>query len=392
MDSVIPFPNRKFVQEEAAHWVIRIEQQALSDSETIELKSWLQASSVHAQIFRETLEVYGRADILTVLAELLPLEQVKQPPPRPSLYRQYSLPIAACVMLLVTTLSVFMWQGGWNPMDQGGWDPMDNVQRELASYSTAIGDSKVVVLSDESTVTMNTDTLINIQFDEQHRRLVLDRGEAYFKVAKNPDRPFIVYAGDGQITAVGTAFSVYKRQNVVEVTVTEGKVTVQSDRAILDTLPAPSMDDELSGSGTPITAVLLQSGQVVSYDDEKIIAQVETVETNVIVKNLIWQQGMLAFEAEPLENVIAEFSRYNQQEIIIVDDELKALKVDGYFRSGDISGMLDSLQFNFGVKITRLDNDSISLSLHNGAHEGLAPNGAYEGFAPNGVYEGFAPK
>ena len=359
MDSVIPFPNRGVVQEQSAQWVVRMEQQALSDEETRELKSWLKASSVHAQIFRETVEVYGRADILMVLSELLPLEQVKEPQPRQSLYRQYSLAVAACVMVLVTTLSVLLWPGVWNPIDNG--------QRELASYSTAIGDSKIVVLSDGSTVTLNTDTLLDIQFDEQRRRLVLDRGEAYFEVAKNPGRPFIVYAGTGQITAVGTAFSVYKRQNVVEVTVIEGKVTVQSDRVILGAIPAPSLDNALPASRSPITAVLLQSGQVATYDN-KIIAQVETVEPKVMVRNLIWQQGMLAFEAEPLENVIAEFGRYNQLEIIIADEQLKAVKVDGYFKSNDITGMLNSLQYNFGVEITRLDNDSISLSLNN---EGL---------------------
>ncbi len=84
-----------------------------------------------------------------------------------------------------------------------------------------------------------------------------------------------------------------------------------------------------------------------------------------MVRKLIWQQGMLAFEAEPLADVIAEFSRYSQLEIIIADDQLKAVKVDGYFKSDDITGMLNSLQYNFGVEITRLDNGSISLSPNN---------------------------
>ena len=358
MDSVIPFPNQKAIQEESALWVVRMEQQTLSDQESKELKSWLKASQMHAQIFRETVEVFGRADILMVLSELLPLEQVKEPQPRQRLRRQYSLAVAACVMALVATLSVFLWEGVWNPFDNG--------QRDTASYNTEIGGRKVVVLSDGSTVTLNTDTLVDIRFDKQRRGLVLNRGEAFFEVAKNPGRPFIVYAGDGQVTAVGTAFSVYKRHNVVEVTVTEGKVAVQSDRAILDALPAPAVDNALSGSRPPLTAVMLLSGQVATYDDDKIITKIDTVEPKEMVKNLIWQQGMLAFEAEPLENVIAEFSRYNQQEIIIVDDELKAVKVDGYFKSDDITGMLESLQYNFGVEITRLDNESISLSLSNG--------------------------
>ncbi len=357
MDSVIPFPNRKAIQEEAALWVVRMEQQALSDQETRELKSWLKASPVHAQIFRETVEVFGRADILMVLSELLPLEPVKESQPRQRLRRSYFLAVAACVMALVTTLSVLTWQGVSNPVD--------NDQRDMASYETGVGGRKVVVLSDGSTITLNTNTLLDIRFDEHFRRLVLNRGEAYFEVAKNPNRPFIVYAGDGQTTAVGTAFSVYKRQDVVEVTVTEGKVTVQSDRAILDALPDSPMDDALSGGGSPITAVLVQSGQVAIYDDDKIIGQVETVEPTVMVRKLIWQQGMLAFEAEPLEDVIAEFSRYSQLEIIIADDQLKAVKVDGYFKSDDITGMLNSLQYNFGVEITRLDDNRISLGPNN---------------------------
>ncbi len=357
MDSVIPFPSRKAIQEEAALWVVRMEQQALSDQDTQELKSWLKASLAHAQIFRETVEVFGRADILMVLSELLLLEPVKESQSRKRLRRPYFLAAAAGVMALVTTLSVLTWQGVSNPVD--------NDRRDMASYETEVGGRKVVVLSDGSTITLNTNTLLDIRFDEHFRRLVLNRGEAYFEVAKNLDRPFIVYAGDGQTTAVGTAFSVYKRQDVVEVTVTEGKVTVQSDWATLDALPASPMDDALSDGGSPITAVLVQSGQVAIYDDDKIIAPVATVEPPVMVRKLIWQQGMLGFEAEPLEDVIAEFSRYSQLEIIIADDQLKAVKVDGYFKSDDIIGMLNSLQYNFGIETTRLDDNRISLSLYN---------------------------
>jgi len=357
MDSVIPFPNRKAIQDEAALWVVRMEQQALSDRETRELKSWLKASLVHAQIFRETVEVFGRADILMVLSELLPLEPIRDSQPHQHRRRPYYLAVAAGVMALVTTLSVLTWQGVSNPVD--------NDRRDMASYETEVGGRKVVVLSDGSTITLNTNTLLDIRFDEHFRRLVLNRGEAYFEVAKNPDRPFIVYAGDGQTTAVGTSFSVYRRQDVVEVTVTEGKVTVQSDRAILDALPASPMNDALSGGGSAITAVLVQSGQVAIYDDDKIIAPVATVEPPVMVRKLIWQQGMLGFEAEPLEDVIAEFSRYSQLEIIIADDQLKAVKVDGYFKSDDIIGMLNSLQYNFGIETTRLDDNRISLSLYN---------------------------
>lgn len=357
-DSVTPISNRKAIQDEAALWVVRMDQRALSEQETQALKSWLRASSTHARIFRETVEVYGSADILLVLSDLFPLEPVKKPKQQQPLFRQkYSLAFAACAMVLVTALSVFMWQGRWDPFDDGS--------RDLANYSTLVGGKKVVVLSDGSTVILNTDTSVAIRFNDQRREVVLERGEAYFEVAKNPERPFVVYAGDGQVTAVGTAFSVRMHQSLVEVAVTEGKVAVQSDRAERDLLPLPSMGNGLSGvvkgEADQIRAVLVQSGQVVTYDDQ-VIAELEIVAPEVMARKMIWQQGMLAFEAEPLENVIAEFSRFTHLEIIIADDELKAVKVDGYFKSDDITGMLDSLQYNFGIEIARLDKDRIRLN------------------------------
>ena len=93
-------------------------------------------------------------------------------------------------------------------------------------FLTQVGEQKTIALSDGSTVILNTDSVLDIELTENSRIMRLTQGEAHFDVAPNPDRPFLVYAGDGIVKAVGTAFTVYLRKKAVEVTVSEGVVAL----------------------------------------------------------------------------------------------------------------------------------------------------------------------
>src|SRR5262249_47175706 len=91
-------------------------------------------------------------------------------------------------------------------------------------YSTPVGGIDNVALADGSRMTLNTDTRIRVALTETERRIELDKGEGFFEVAKDPSRPFVVYAGNKRVVAVGTKFSVRRENDDVEVIVTEGRV------------------------------------------------------------------------------------------------------------------------------------------------------------------------
>ena len=95
-------------------------------------------------------------------------------------------------------------------------------------YETRIGEQNTITLVDGSVIQLNTDSQIQVNYLGNQRNIVLTAGEAHFDVAKDPQRPFVVSAGEGMVRAVGTAFSVRLDQQAVKVIVTEGKVALAS--------------------------------------------------------------------------------------------------------------------------------------------------------------------
>jgi transmembrane sensor len=181
------------------------------------------------------------------------------------------------------------------------------------------------------------------------RNIVLLDGEAYFDVARNDRVPFIVSVGETRIQAVGTAFSVQKRVDRVEVTVTEGVVQVEQD--------GPSSP----GAATPpFQPMLLRAGQVAQVSRPG-MPEIKEIEPQEMARKLLWQQKMLAFDGNTLQEVVDEYSRYTPFTIRIVDAETAAIRVGGYFRSDDVAGLLTSLEDNFSISVKQTDANSFEL-------------------------------
>jgi transmembrane sensor len=192
-----------------------------------------------------------------------------------------------------------------------------------------------------------------VNYSPTQRQLTLVRGEARFDVAKDKDRPFTVTVGEKSFTALGTIFNVQRNTNqAMELVVTEGKVLItKAMTSVID------IKDTLLSVNTPIKQDKLEATLVIS-GEKAVIAEnlasiaktpVEKVSLDQINRDLAWQQGMLIFEGEPLSTALAEISRYTSSSFEIVDSQLAELTVAGYFKAGDIDGLLTSLQSNFGI-------------------------------------------
>ena len=331
--NVIHLASQEMIHEEAAMWILRIESSPLSAEEKRELKEWASRSTTHAQVLRDTAEVWDRMDVMEGLAELLPLESK----PRSQRLRKYKPAFILGAPLLASVVVLFLFF-----LPSLGWFSNQKI------YETPIGALQVVKMEDGSAVTLNTATKIQAAFDVSQRKIELLKGEAFFEVAHDEHVPFIVTVGTTQIEAVGTAFSVQRLADEVEVTVTEGRVKItkvqQGDREV-----------------KPQQILFADGGQQVYLNDQKKIA-VQSVKPEEIAKVLMWQQRMLAFNGETLEEVIAEFSRYTQAEIRIVDEETAAIRVGGYFRSDDLPGIMKSLEENFEISVEQQSPNQFVLS------------------------------
>ncbi|MFC4314224.1 FecR family protein [Steroidobacter flavus] len=213
-------------------------------------------------------------------------------------------------------------------------------------YSTAVGELDTISLADGSRVTLNTDTRIDVDLSNKERRIDLRRGEAFFVVAKDATRPFVVYVDDKRVTAVGTQFSVRRDADDIQVVVTEGHVQLEQASAVI-TL------SKLAGRpGRPATA--LAAGAIARTAKSDVLVQGGSAPE--AEQLLSWRNGYLVFEATPLADAVAEFNRYSARKIVIDDPSLSALRISGNFRSSNADGFLWLLKSGFHVKIEEGDD------------------------------------
>jgi transmembrane sensor len=213
-------------------------------------------------------------------------------------------------------------------------------------YITPVGGLASVPMSDGSRITLNTDSQVRIALTQAERRIDLQQGEAFFEVAKDPNRPFVVQAGKKRVVAVGTRFSVRRDGDSIEVVVTEGKVRLEDA-----TRPLRSNVETGSQSATPEHPdgpVFLTPGTIAHADVSGVLVQKRTLTD--AETHLSWRSGVLMFRERSLADAVAEFNRYNVRKIVIADPAVATLKVEGNFRATNVDAFVRLLESGFAVR------------------------------------------
>jgi transmembrane sensor len=281
----------------AADWAVRRDLGPLNAQEQAEFEAWLNADVRH-------LGAYGRAE--AVLARLERLNTVgretDEAPAAANWTRRRTLIAAGAATAAAAGIGIALYPRGAGE-----------------TMSTEIGQMREVVLADGSIVSLNTDTEISVAYTSQARNITLTRGEAFFEVAKNKARPFVVTAGSTQVRAVGTAFTVsHLAEKPIQVLVKEGIVELQrSDVPQAPAVRATANVRAIVPPDAPIITVIMP--------EEK------------LVRDLEWQHGRIALDNETLADAAGEFARYSEVRII-VDPSVSAKTVTGLFAAGDPVG------------------------------------------------------
>ncbi len=217
---------------------------------------------------------------------------------------------------------------------------------ESQTLATAVGQQRNVTLADGSTVTLNTNTILETDLRRHTREIYLRKGEAHFQVAHDRSRPFLVHAGDAVVRAVGTAFEVrVLTDQHVDVVVDEGRVEVQAT-APLPALPNPAARAR-AVAATTVRA--LNAGERLSTASRDYA--VTPITAQQMSSELAWREGAIIFDGQPLSEAIAEIERYTDARIVVTDPEIARLRVGGRFRTGDVQEFFDALQTALPVSI-----------------------------------------
>jgi transmembrane sensor len=316
--------NYREIDQQAAEWAARRDAGSLTTSEQTEFEIWLSVDTRH-------VGAYAKAEaVLCQLERAGPAGAVS--------LRQCPAPESLTRRGLILTGSIAASLGVVLPGSYFAWRYLHQ-----QSYATQIGETRVVPLGDGSVITLNTNSRVTVNYTKSIREIHLLEGEALFDVAKNKRRPFVVVAGDTQVRAVGTSFTVkFLPDRPLLVLVQEG--TVELKRPDIPQAP-------------PVRVSV--NSKAVAPDDAPIKSeQVEPVE---ISRALAWRVGRISFDNETLKAAAAEFARYSSIEIevdpVVADETITGLFVSndpvGFARAAATSLNLRADVGSDEVRITR---------------------------------------
>ena len=308
--------------DDALGWIARFRSETASEDDRRRFALWL-VDDGHRAAMDQMLELWDDTAVLSVL----PVDTALETPAanQPSWFVSAAVAAAACLVVAVA-----LW-------------PFAPVETPTTYYQTAKGEQQTFRLDDTSTVALNTNSRIAVSYSDEERYIELIRGEVYFKVASNPERPFHVDAGVARTTVVGTAFNIYRSdRETVDITVVEGVVKVTE---------LGNSDSRMPASDT------LTANHHLIADQNGLKAQAEVDAS----RQLAWQRGEILAEQLPLHELVHQIERYNDMHILLGDRELAMLSVSGVFRVDQPQVILAALERSLDIRVVKVDDSTVQL-------------------------------
>jgi transmembrane sensor len=370
------------IYEEACEWFIECRAGDLDDATRVLFDDWLRMSPEHLRAYLEIAGIWNegpildpihRWDIDTLIAEasqdpdnvvalstsaLRDVTRRSVPPTMqqdasatrphgevPSMHnpivakRQRFLAIAASIVTLSLAVGTLTWIELFR----------------MPTYVTAIGEQRSVLLDDGSRVTLNTASRLEVDLRKDRRLVRLLEGEALFDVTHDAARPFTVRAANVVLSDVGTQFNVYLRPSRTTVTVVEGRVAVDTERAVEN-------QDEKG-----IREASTRGPLILAASDGAVITALGVAATQHgvdVAAAIAWTRRQLIFERRPLGEVAEEFNRYNRSRIAIDSPELQRQEVTGVFQAKDPASFIAFLSTIPGVEIHKDQDGTLLVTIH----------------------------
>jgi transmembrane sensor len=339
---ILAFPDTAAIDAEAAAWVARFDAGEVSARDQAAFQEWLNRSALHRSTIAEYGNLWSEFDALKQLTECSGAEpDTIAPGSQPALLARARPWLAACAAVAIVGaggMAFFYPKPQTHQTNLAPRAKLDNPSPTGLFYESAVGAQKRITLADGTSVILNTNSRLDVNFAADRRDVRLVRGEAYFDVVHDKARPFTVYARDYVVRDIGTAFAVHlSKEGLVEVGVTKGSVEVT---------PA-------SASGAVKSLGILEAGQNIVLGQK--VERAETVSSTDMGRKLAWRQGDLIYTGQPLKDVLADVSRYSDIKIELADPALENLPVGGAFRTDQIGAIFAALENNFGVRAEWID-------------------------------------
>ena len=320
----------------AADWLQRLDDPALPEADLQAWLHWHGESEQNRKAFEEMQTLYRQlrdlpGDYRRELRRRFGHTEPLRPRSWPKLWA-----LAATVLLAIVAGGVWWLQES---------DP------STIAYAAPPDRHRTIKLADGSALVLAKDSLALVKFTRHVRSLTIERGEAYFEVRHEPDRPFEVQAAAVRVTAVGTAFNVARTNDRVTVTVTEGVVDIVQ-------LSRPGVAENSSARPTPLHHRRLNMGERLVLGDA--LAQSDQAQNGA---ELAWASGQIQFVDAPLSRVVRTVSPYARGRILIDDPRVADLTYSGTVFRDRVDEWAMALPAIFPIRTVALSDGGVALVL-----------------------------
>ena len=349
--------NSEHIEREAAAWLARRDRADWSVRDELAFAAWCDAATAHRVAYLRLDAAWRNADRLKavgagVAAGAMPARgdwNWSRPGNTEGQGPASALNPAA---LAFARRPAAARAGGWQlalagcvvACGVGAFALLRNAPVEHRTYRSAAGTLQDVPLADGSRATLSGDSLVSVALSRRERDIDLQRGEAFFAVAKDASRPFVVHVDGREVVAVGTRFAVRRDRDGLRVVVTEGLVRLESP-------------DPRAPGGQSTT--FLPAGSVAEIDADSTSLHFGTPAD--AERALSWRSGVLAFRDTPLATAAAEFHRYGAKRIVMGDAQVATLRIGGNFNWANAEGFVRLLEAGFPV---RAEHEGDRIVLH----------------------------
>lgn len=298
--------SARSIDDEAAAWAVRIDAHGLDEDGDPQLAAWLAG------------DARRRGALLRARAALSLLD------------RGRALPQGETGRAPWLSRRNLILAGGAGAGLAAVWAGAAVFDAQPVRYGAALGEVRRAPLADGSVIALNTQSDVEVVMRARARDIRLLKGEAWFDVAKDADRPFTVEAGAARVRAVGTAFSVRRLAEGCEVLVSEGVVELWLEAHGGEAVQAAAGSRALLRPGAPPSVVRDQA---------------------LVDRGLAWRDGQIILDGETLDEAAAQFNRYNLRKIIIGDARLGQERLVGLFRTNQPESFAAAVAATLGARV-----------------------------------------
>lgn len=334
-------PNREQASEiddAATIWAAKAER-GLTAEDRAELDLWLEGDSRRLGAFVRAQAVWIHAERAAALGrmpeavEAQPAEDLPQDQPRPR------------------TLTRRMVMGGGGALAASvaaayliGFD-------RYRTLESGVGEIRHIALAGGTTLTLDTDTRVDVALSSNDRRLHLVQGKLFLDVTRQQELPLIVRAGDLILETSEGAFGLQSLMKTpIVALVTRGRLLASQSQGMF-------------GQKRTIT-VEKDHALTLSSEAQLLASAVQPMDASQQEKFLAWRDGMLSFGGEMLAEAVRAFDRYGPARIVVVDPGLARQRITGLFKADDPKGFATAVAASFGGIVT-VQGEVIRISANN---------------------------